>query len=234
VVKENGSGSRPQSLISDIRGDYRSRESWSPDERKDYIGTVEPIDGLTFVAFSGRKRCGKSTLCQFLASDLHKNKIPSKIVPFAAGPRDNLFTYFRTVDVYSEDKRKEKYDERFNASVRELLVEVGEGMKAILGEAVWVRTLVSRLRSVNFERTGGVVIIPDLRFKVEHDWLVSNKHYLHYHVSGEENTGSVEDEYLTISKNARPKIIKNSREKIRMATLAINLAEEIRQKRLRE
>lgn len=72
-------------------------------------------------------------------------------------------------DKYENEEFKESIDELTNMSNRQVLQRIGETMRNIFGEDIWIKSLFNKFDS-KFEK-GGHIIITDVRYKNEADYI---------------------------------------------------------------
>ena len=129
------------------------------------------------ILLAGVKRCGKDTVADYLCSKHGFSKLS-----FAA-PLKAICQY--TFDLTTEQvdgADKEKIDERYNKSARQIIQYFGtdlmqiELMKFIpnIGRHIWVNKVMSTIREMeqhdlNTKNKGLKIVISDTRFKHEYD-----------------------------------------------------------------
>lgn len=142
------------------------------------------------IAFSGWKRSGKDTACDFIEDFIAEDfKYASQVssvnrMSFATPIRQVIYDVFGIKDTDVKDKEEpinflKKY---FNSnkgthvvpSYRQLLITIGEGMKKISCNSVWSYVLENKIKTAfKTSDNGGdnVFIIPDVRYKNELNML---------------------------------------------------------------
>lgn len=137
---------------------------------------------VRLIAFCGHAGAGKSLIADFL----HANYKNVWINSFAASVKDVAAELFkiprRSFDLPSQ---KGIPAGPFNMSPRVAAQFVGTELgRDTFGSGFWVAHLVHTLNQLNEEGTDylytnqDTVLIPDLRFQSEHDWLMENNGFL--------------------------------------------------------
>lgn len=116
---------------------------------------------MTFLAISGKRRTGKSTLAHILYTNYN-------IVPLSlAGPlKDMCMEQFGLTWEQVDGELKEIIDKRYNKTPRQIMIETGQFYRSI-NKDFWINKLINK--AVALERD--IIAVPDVRFKNEIDKL---------------------------------------------------------------
>lgn len=125
---------------------------------------------MKIIAFTGCKMVGKSTLAKTV---LRLSEKPAKIMSFA-DPLRAMLSGMGVKDVYMNNQSlKELPIEGLDKSARELMQTLGtEWGRNMVATDIWIWAMNERIAK---EKANGVelVIIDDLRFENEADWVLS-------------------------------------------------------------
>lgn len=119
------------------------------------------------IGITGKKRAGKDTAASFL-----NKKYDYKIYSFADPIKDMLKVLVNYVDVnlnfYLNNDKEQKIDP-FNASYRKLTQTLGtEWGRNLIDDKIWIELLDFN------SQWEGKIVIPDIRFENEAEWVVNN------------------------------------------------------------
>jgi hypothetical protein len=134
---------------------------------------------MLIVGITGRAQHGKDTLAQMLQRHLEKQLLDVRIYRFAGALKRLLLVvnpvitpilrYGEIITQLGEEEAKLQYPE-----IRRLLQQLGTGVRDIVGEDAWVRALERELDERWADNPLGppdIIIIPDVRFPNEADWV---------------------------------------------------------------
>lgn len=118
------------------------------------------------IGFSGYKRSGKDTAASFFHEYLPHNRYNIKTFSFAFNVKKEVAAHIgQTVDWVEANKS--------NPVIRHLLQWYGtDYAKEERGTDVWVKELEAEVAKI---KEPAIILIPDVRFRVEADWIRSKK-----------------------------------------------------------
>ena len=128
------------------------------------------------IAISGKANSGKDTVAKLLVTALNlKNyKISSFADPIKQTAR-LFFPKIQYIDLYGPSVNRSNLVPGESITVRELLINIGENFKAI-NPNIWVNNFSSTLEECI--KTNTDIIVTDLRFKSEFDFLKKENFFL--------------------------------------------------------
>jgi hypothetical protein len=134
---------------------------------------------MLIVGITGRAQHGKDTLAQMLQRHLEERLLDVRIRRFAGALKRLLLVvnpvitptlrYGEIIAELGEEEAKLQYPE-----IRRLLQQLGTGVRDIVGEDAWIRALKRELDTRWADNPLGppdIIIIPDVRFPNEADWV---------------------------------------------------------------
>jgi hypothetical protein len=146
------------------------------------------------IGIHGRAQSGKDTLGLFIEQELTKEGYHCRLVSFA-DPVKQLLMYMFNLShehLYTEMGKSSRPPSLGGASVREMLVKVGQGLRILLGANLWVSRLCNQLNNLDT-----VYIVTDVRDAMEYGALLNKNAYqikLKRHISS--SADSVEEALL--------------------------------------
>lgn len=139
------------------------------------------------IAIHGPNGSGKTTLAKKIAQGLRYSKLFDQIMikSFAEPLKDMVGALLGLPLSLLSGHDNREWREAANYAVqshqwdgvetpRDALIMFGEGMKRTFGESFWVNMLANKLPEDIGSRENWVLIIDDLRFKPEFEWVQKN------------------------------------------------------------
>jgi hypothetical protein len=119
---------------------------------------VDPLEVVTLVGISGKKRSGKDTMAEvFSEQGFEQHALAEPI-------KDACRTIFNFTDEQLYGDQKEEYDPYWERTPREVMQHFGtDAFRETYGEDVWVDSLLQRLRL----RLPAAAVVSDVRFPNE-------------------------------------------------------------------
>lgn len=137
----------------------------------------------TIIAVCGFKRSGKDTVSDILVNDINTiHGITPVKFSFATNVRKCVEDIFNIREEDIEDKESlidsTKHFFKRKMSYRDLLVTIGEGMKKIAFENVWVTSVENIIidDSRTHNNNNNIYVLSDVRYKAEMDMLKRFEH----------------------------------------------------------
>ena len=97
------------------------------------------------IGLHGKPRVGKDTLADYLIDKYRLLRYgPSKPCKDATAAIFNIPRWW-----LDDNELKEKYDERWGMTVRQMAQKVGHGMREMLGDDIWLRHVEHRLQAID-------------------------------------------------------------------------------------
>jgi hypothetical protein len=122
------------------------------------VEAVDPLDVMTVVGISGKKRSGKDTMADIFVEEGFERHAFAEPIKGAAKMIFNL------TDEQVDGDRKEKTDPYWKRTPREIMQHFGtDAFRETYGEKVWVDSLIQRLRL----RLPSAAVVKDVRFPNE-------------------------------------------------------------------
>lgn len=122
------------------------------------IEAVDPLEVMTVVGISGKKRSGKDTMADVFVEEGFERHAFAEPIKTAAQ------TIFNLTDGQVDGDRKEELDPYWDRTPREIMQHFGtDAFRETYGEEVWVDSLIQRLRL----RLPSAAVVKDVRFPNE-------------------------------------------------------------------
>lgn len=154
---------------------------------------MDLLTNTTIIAICGRKRAGKDTTASLISSfipNTHTLAFATEVKERAAkafcyGQIENTFPNSaetpKIISNYESILRKFSSETPIHEDsvipekelYRPFVVAFGQASKIMDGEDIWVKRWEKRIKNTPARPGHNVILIPDLRFQIEYDWLVA-------------------------------------------------------------
>lgn len=140
--------------------------------------SVKPMSvkpGILLVGIHGKAKAGKDTVAQYLC-----NRYENAYTEAFAGPLKKAAAELFGVDIdcFFDEAVKETTNPYWNVTYRHMLQFFGtEVVRTTMGTDFWIKRLEGEINgNLGGEEycDGSIVVIPDVRFDNEYDWILQN------------------------------------------------------------
>lgn len=137
---------------------------------------IPTFKDVCVIGIGGENGVGKSTLAEEIRSFLcTQTELHPLVGSFADGVRRAIDAIYCCPEIYSKEAEKGQYNGRLRGTIRETLIGVGQGLKPHLGNDIWIWSLYLRNKDKIVSAGTNVLIIDDLRFKEEREWIEAHE-----------------------------------------------------------
>ena len=126
------------------------------------------------IGIAGKAHAGKDTVANLLLSLF---QVPTYIYHFADPIKQHLCDLLKVDIRYFNDTKLKESVYKDDLTYRMLMQNTGDSFKKIFGEEVFVNLANEYYKSIN---SNSILIIPDVRYEYEAEWIKSNSGIMIY------------------------------------------------------
>lgn len=122
------------------------------------------------IGIHGKAQSGKDTLGDLIYRKAEETGKKVVLLSFAEPVKQLLMSMYGLTyeDLYTEEGKRSYPPQLGGASVRDMLISLGQGLRALLGYGVWVQTLLSKAQA---QEQDTICVVTDIRDALEYSAL---------------------------------------------------------------